>query len=300
MTLSAEGIALLEHATASAGRPANVPQLASIDMQDVARRNAALRLFVGPVRHVELSAEDAAPLLKLPERVTEKALDELTARGELVKHGAMYRLPGAAQRELPAEVDLSAAARDLGRRGGLKGGPARAAGLSPERRSEISHAAARARWERDQAQQQGSTPESDDAGADDEQRVSEPAESVASHRARLFCRLCGVLFAARRTGRIPTHCDACRRGRRHTAAPTAAVEKGEPIEVVPETASAPSREVREPAPTAKTSSAIPKRKVEPAIGDFAYIVRVDGLPVKCRTLGDVVALVERYGEGKRR
>jgi hypothetical protein len=34
----------------------------------------------------------------------------------------------------------------LGRRGGLKGGPARAAGMSSERRSEIAKKAANARW----------------------------------------------------------------------------------------------------------------------------------------------------------
>ena len=36
----------------------------------------------------------------------------------------------------------------LGRLGGLKGGPARAAALSPKRRREIAKAAARARWRR--------------------------------------------------------------------------------------------------------------------------------------------------------
>lgn len=38
------------------------------------------------------------------------------------------------------------AAVALGRRGGLKGGKARAAKLTPERRSEIAQKAARARW----------------------------------------------------------------------------------------------------------------------------------------------------------
>lgn len=36
----------------------------------------------------------------------------------------------------------------LGRLGGLKGGPARAAALSPRRRRDIARAAARARWNR--------------------------------------------------------------------------------------------------------------------------------------------------------
>jgi hypothetical protein len=38
------------------------------------------------------------------------------------------------------------AAVELGRKGGLKGGKARAESLSPERRSEIAKKAARARW----------------------------------------------------------------------------------------------------------------------------------------------------------
>lgn len=39
----------------------------------------------------------------------------------------------------------------LGRAGGLKGGPARAARLSPKKRSKIAAKAARARWQRDAA-----------------------------------------------------------------------------------------------------------------------------------------------------
>ena len=37
---------------------------------------------------------------------------------------------------------------ELGRRGGLKGGPARAKKLSPEERSEIARRAATARWKK--------------------------------------------------------------------------------------------------------------------------------------------------------
>ncbi|GAA4344348.1 hypothetical protein [Flaviaesturariibacter amylovorans] len=48
-----------------------------------------------------------------------------------------------------APVDtLTAAAAAMGRRGGQKGGPARAKALSPERRSEIARNAAKARWNR--------------------------------------------------------------------------------------------------------------------------------------------------------
>ncbi|HEV7240465.1 MAG TPA: hypothetical protein VGQ36_14595 [Thermoanaerobaculia bacterium] len=48
------------------------------------------------------------------------------------------------KREIPA--DVSAAAAALGRRGGLKGGPARAAALTAKKRSEIASKAAKSRW----------------------------------------------------------------------------------------------------------------------------------------------------------
>lgn len=47
------------------------------------------------------------------------------------------------------EDGKDAAAVSLGRRGGLKGGPARAKKLSKKRRSEIAKKAARVRWEKD-------------------------------------------------------------------------------------------------------------------------------------------------------
>jgi hypothetical protein len=50
------------------------------------------------------------------------------------------------ERRRPLGASVHAAA--LGRRGGLKGGPARAAVLSSHRRREIAQAAARARWRR--------------------------------------------------------------------------------------------------------------------------------------------------------
>jgi hypothetical protein len=51
---------------------------------------------------------------------------------------------GEAPPEEPDTRDPHAVA--LGKRGGAKGGPARAAKLSPERRREIAQQAARARW----------------------------------------------------------------------------------------------------------------------------------------------------------
>ena len=47
------------------------------------------------------------------------------------------------------------AAVELGRRGGLKGGKARAAKLTPEERSESARKAAKARWAKKRQQQSG-------------------------------------------------------------------------------------------------------------------------------------------------
>jgi hypothetical protein len=48
------------------------------------------------------------------------------------------------------------AAVELGRLGGLKGGPARAEKLSPERRKEIARKAAKARWDKKRREEEGS------------------------------------------------------------------------------------------------------------------------------------------------
>lgn len=48
----------------------------------------------------------------------------------------------------PSGTGKDPLAAELGRRGGLKGGKARAATMSPERRAEIARAAATARWKR--------------------------------------------------------------------------------------------------------------------------------------------------------
>ncbi len=47
---------------------------------------------------------------------------------------------------LPDEPEKNAAAVELGRLGGLRGGKARAAKLTPEERSEIARKAAKKRW----------------------------------------------------------------------------------------------------------------------------------------------------------
>ena len=50
---------------------------------------------------------------------------------------------------LPDDTGKDPAAVSLGRRGGLKGGKARAKALSPTRRKQIAKAAARARWKKE-------------------------------------------------------------------------------------------------------------------------------------------------------
>lgn len=62
--------------------------------------------------------------------------------------GALY---GRVQAEKAATDDASIdavhdAAKQLGRRGGIKGGPSRAESLTPERRSEIAKHAAESHW----------------------------------------------------------------------------------------------------------------------------------------------------------
>jgi hypothetical protein len=59
-------------------------------------------------------------------------------------HAPSERIEVLHRRALPREPNPHAAA--LGRLGGLKGGPARAAALSARRRRAIAKAAARARW----------------------------------------------------------------------------------------------------------------------------------------------------------
>lgn len=53
---------------------------------------------------------------------------------------------GQAEEEKPEDSGKDPAAVALGRKGGLKGGKARAASLSPKERSEIASKAAKARW----------------------------------------------------------------------------------------------------------------------------------------------------------
>jgi len=55
-------------------------------------------------------------------------------------------LTGTSETPEEPKDPIRVAAAELGRRGGLKGGKARAAKMSPERRREIAKKAAAARW----------------------------------------------------------------------------------------------------------------------------------------------------------
>lgn len=59
----------------------------------------------------------------------------------------------ATKEDAPQESDKDPAAVSLGRKGGLKGGKARAAKLTAEERSEIAKRAAAARWRKEQGVQ---------------------------------------------------------------------------------------------------------------------------------------------------
>jgi hypothetical protein len=75
----------------------------------------------------------------VPERSSNKQprdLNRIAAKG----------VPRASKREIPTESTKNPAAVALGRLGGKKGGKARAALLSPERRREIARKAATTRW----------------------------------------------------------------------------------------------------------------------------------------------------------
>jgi hypothetical protein len=52
------------------------------------------------------------------------------------------------------DQEMRELARKLGRRGGLKGGPARAKKLTKEQRSEIAKKAAQARWAKKRQQEE--------------------------------------------------------------------------------------------------------------------------------------------------
>jgi len=78
----------------------------------------------------------------MPKRSSKPPQDENEAAAQ-----AVARLTGSE----PTKRDKNPAAVALGRLGGMKGGPARAARLSKRRKVEIARKAAKARWSKSQS-----------------------------------------------------------------------------------------------------------------------------------------------------
>ncbi len=85
-------------------------------------------------------------------------------RSSIVKHirSSIDKQPAEAYTPIVSreEKSLKEYAALLGRRGGLKGGKARAQKLSPERRKAIARKAARARWAREHAKEENESSQS--------------------------------------------------------------------------------------------------------------------------------------------
>lgn len=80
-----------------------------------------------------------------PNELAKRIVD--LATGEAVDPENAPEVQPDESKNAPPEKDAAAVA--LGRRGGLKGGKARANALSPAQRAEISRKAALSRWKRD-------------------------------------------------------------------------------------------------------------------------------------------------------
>jgi hypothetical protein len=64
--------------------------------------------------------------------------------------------PGVTEKHNPTDEEVRELVRILGRRGGLKGGKARAAKMTPEERSESARKAVKARWAKKRQQEESS------------------------------------------------------------------------------------------------------------------------------------------------
>lgn len=98
----------------------------------------------GPNTHIEIRAQRRCLVCEyLEERWEHADMDEIGGACSRC-HAPTERVAVFERRRLPRAVNPHAAA--LGRLGGLKGGPARAARLTARRRRDIARQAARARW----------------------------------------------------------------------------------------------------------------------------------------------------------
>lgn len=82
----------------------------------------------------------------MPDRTSKKRPRDINQLAASIVDEATRDEPEAVPDAVPAQPEKNAAAVELGRRGGLKGGKARAASLTPEQRSEIAKKAAAKRW----------------------------------------------------------------------------------------------------------------------------------------------------------
>lgn len=78
----------------------------------------------------------------MPKRSSKQGPEDLNSMARRI-------VDAGSDEEAPVEAvpEKDPAAVSLGRKGGLKGGKARAAAMTPEKRSEVAKAAAKARWD---------------------------------------------------------------------------------------------------------------------------------------------------------
>ena len=104
-------------------------------------------------------ADPSTNAARITREATEGADEPLPADVEAVWEAWSASIQGVDKRtrtllraafEAGVEAATRGSAAELGRKGGLKGGKARAEKLSPERRAEIAKKAAAARWQKDQ------------------------------------------------------------------------------------------------------------------------------------------------------
>ena len=97
---------------------------------------------IGPVRgRRERPEDDSCRLVPMPDRSRKRPTDLNALAASIVADATDE------DKAEPVDDGKDPAAVSLGRKGGLKGGKARAAKLTPERRSEIARKAAAVRWE---------------------------------------------------------------------------------------------------------------------------------------------------------
>jgi hypothetical protein len=103
-----------------------------------------MRSSIWPDADTLLDARRRCLVCDLTEDVTERGDTDAIGPECSRCRAPTERIEILGHRRAPRERNPHAAA--LGRLGGLRGGPARAAALTPRRRREIARAAARARW----------------------------------------------------------------------------------------------------------------------------------------------------------